>query len=200
MVHYQGKFHLRLGIDHQLLPPVEFLAMLVPHVALKYEVTVRSYGALSATFRKRSGWIQQPPTDEPPRLAIAGPPGVSHPEPPRPPPPLDSPLTSRPGSASCPQHDEDSDFIRPRKRGWAKLTSKIWKPWARVPICLGAPLSLDWGCMYYPRTDGSLMHSTALPESAIRCPWDKDLPSLDAGANWGNYAGTKTVQEEFNAA
>ena len=44
------------------------------------------------------------------------------------------------------------------------------------------------------------MHSTALPESAIRCPWDNDLPSLDAGANWGNYAGTKTVQEEFNAA
>ena len=52
MVHYQGtKFHPRLGIDHQLVTPLEFLAMLVPHVALKYEVTMRCYGAISTTFR-----------------------------------------------------------------------------------------------------------------------------------------------------
>jgi hypothetical protein len=128
LVHYQGKFHPRLGTDHQLVTPVEFLAMLVPHVALKYEVTIRSYGALSTTFRKRAGWLQHPPTDDPPRLAIASPPGASEPEPPPPPPPLDAPLTSRPGSTSCcPRHDEDSELIRNRRRGWAKLIAKIWK-------------------------------------------------------------------------
>ena len=50
MVPYQGtRFHPRLGIDHQLLPPIEFLALLVPHVALKDEITSRLYGALSTT-------------------------------------------------------------------------------------------------------------------------------------------------------
>jgi hypothetical protein len=131
MVHYQGKFHPRLGTDHQLVTPVEFLAMLVPHVALKYEVTIRSYGAISTTFRRRAGWLQHPPTDEPPRLAMASPPGVTEADPGPPPPPLDAPLsaplTSRPGSASCPKHDEDSESIRNRKRGWARLISKIWK-------------------------------------------------------------------------
>ena len=53
MVHYQGtRFRPRLGLDHQLLAPVEFLALLVPHVPLKYEITLRLYGALSTTFRR----------------------------------------------------------------------------------------------------------------------------------------------------
>ncbi len=67
MVHYQGtRFHPRLGIDHQLLTPLEFLALLIPHVALTYEVTIRSYGALSTTFRRYAGWIQNPPVPRPP--------------------------------------------------------------------------------------------------------------------------------------
>ncbi len=76
--------------------------------------------SLSTTFRKRAGWLQHPPTDLPPRLAITSPPDVTETDPGPPPPPLDAPLTSRPGSTSCPQHDEDSDSIRNRKRGWAK--------------------------------------------------------------------------------
>lgn len=128
MVHYQGtRFHPRLGIDHQLLTPVEFLAMLIPHIALKYEVTIRSYGAVSTTFRRRAGWLHEPPTDEPPRLAIATPPGPSQADPSPSPPPLAAPLTSAPGSTSCPHDEEDSEFIRKRKRGWAKLISKTWK-------------------------------------------------------------------------
>jgi hypothetical protein len=62
MVHYQGtRFHPRLGIDHQLLPPVEFMALLVPDVLLRYEISLRSYGALSTTFRRKVGWIRNPP-------------------------------------------------------------------------------------------------------------------------------------------
>lgn len=49
--------------------PVEFLALLVGHVPLRYEVTLRSYGALSSTFRKRVGWLEAPPVCEPPVAA-----------------------------------------------------------------------------------------------------------------------------------
>ena len=123
LVHYQGtKFHPRLGRDHQLVTPVEFLAMLVPHVLLKYEVTLRSYGAISTTFRRRAGWIERPPVDAPPRLAMASPsstPGIDD--------------KSRPTApSSSPAHpqevpdDLESEFIRARKRGWAKLLAKIW--------------------------------------------------------------------------
>ena len=70
MVHYQGtKVHPRLGTDHQLLPALDFLALLVPHIALRYEVSIRSYGALSTTFRKKAGWIQRPPVQVPPAQA-----------------------------------------------------------------------------------------------------------------------------------
>jgi hypothetical protein len=122
-VHYQGtKLHPRLGIDHQLVTPVEFLAMLVPHVLLKYEVTLRSYGALSTTFRRRAGWIQRPPVDAPPPLAMDSDSST---------PALDD--ESRPTSpTSSPAHpqetpdDADSEFVKRRKRGWAKLIAKVW--------------------------------------------------------------------------
>jgi hypothetical protein len=58
-VHYQGaRFHPGLGRDHQLVSGVEFLAMLVPHISLRYEVTIRCYGALSSTIRRRFGWVR----------------------------------------------------------------------------------------------------------------------------------------------
>lgn len=68
LVHYRGtKVHPRLGTDHQLLSPVDFLAMLVPHtMTLRYEVTIRCYGAASTTTRRRLGWILQPPVHRPP--------------------------------------------------------------------------------------------------------------------------------------
>jgi len=35
MVHYQGtRFHPRLGTDHQLFRALDFLALLIPHIAL----------------------------------------------------------------------------------------------------------------------------------------------------------------------
>ena len=36
---------------------VEFLAMLVPHIALRLECRIYSYGALSTTILKALGWI-----------------------------------------------------------------------------------------------------------------------------------------------
>jgi hypothetical protein len=134
MVHYQGtRAHPRLSIDHQLVTPVEFLALLVPHVLLKYEITLRTYGALSTTFRRKLGWIQHPPVHAPPPESLPAPALLPH---------LDlAPLSSQPpspgtsapaGPATSPNspdpspQEEDSQFLRNRKRSWAKLIAKVW--------------------------------------------------------------------------
>jgi hypothetical protein len=92
MVHYQGtRFNPRLGIDHQLLTPIEFLALLVPHVALKYEITIRPYGALSTTFRRKVGWSQIPPVHRPPPELLPLPPSAAIPPQTEPTPPSQIP-------------------------------------------------------------------------------------------------------------
>ena len=48
-----------------------------------------------------------------------------------------------------------------------------------IVYALGAPLSLDFGCMYYPRAAGGYLHSTALPESLLGFAWDADRVPLD---------------------
>jgi hypothetical protein len=129
LVHYQGtRFHPRLGTDHQLLPALDFLALLVPHIALRYEVTVRSYGAASTTFRRKSGWIQDPPVKRPPPQAkptsLVGPAenGENDLLPPPSPPPPDSKRTM-----SRPPGDEAEDaFARKRRRDWARLIARTW--------------------------------------------------------------------------
>jgi hypothetical protein len=70
-----------------------------------------------------------------------------------------------------------------------------------VIYALGAPLSIDWGSMYSPRVSGLGMHSLALPEQVFERSWDADSPPLEGpdGA-WGNWEGTRTVQEEFRAS
>jgi hypothetical protein len=123
LVHYQGtKVHPRLGTDHQLLPPLDFLALLVGHVLLRYEVTIRSYGAVSTTFRKRVGWVEAPPVKKPPAAAF-----VSLPLPPTP------EATARrtpPPGATAPDDqtpdDQESDFTKKRRQSWAKLISKVY--------------------------------------------------------------------------
>ena len=97
MVHYQGtQFHPGLGRDHQLVTPVEFLAMLVPHIALRYQVTIRYYGALSTTIRKRFDWIHQEESSVPEVITVD-------------------------------EEEEESEFVKVRKRNWARLISKVWK-------------------------------------------------------------------------
>ena len=128
-VHYQGtRFHPRLGRDHQLLPALDFLALLVPHIALRYQVTVRSYGAASTTFRRKAGWIQDPPVKRPPPRAkptsFVGPAGNGENDllPSPSPTPPDS---KRPGS--LPARDETEDeFTRQRRRNWARLIARTW--------------------------------------------------------------------------
>ena len=52
LVLYRGNFNPGLGTDHRLVSGVEFLALLVPHVLLRFECVIRSYGAASTTRRR----------------------------------------------------------------------------------------------------------------------------------------------------
>jgi hypothetical protein len=64
-----------------------------------------------------------------------------------------------------------------------------------VIYALGAPLSVDWGPIYYPQVPGHFMHSGVLPEAKIGHPWDKENPPLNAGGGWEN-----SQQEFFGTA
>jgi hypothetical protein len=70
-VTYRGHFHPRLGRDFQYVTAVEFLAMLVPHIQLRYECNTSYAGALSSTTRKRFGWIGEKATEGPPSPNVA---------------------------------------------------------------------------------------------------------------------------------
>ncbi len=63
-VTYRGNFHPSFGRDYQHVSGVEFLAMLVPHILLRFECSIHYYGALSTTLRRRFGWLcSESPTD-----------------------------------------------------------------------------------------------------------------------------------------
>jgi hypothetical protein len=56
---YRGNYNPTLGTDHQLLSALEFLALLVPHVILRYECRIFCYGAISTTIRRALGWVKK---------------------------------------------------------------------------------------------------------------------------------------------
>jgi hypothetical protein len=93
---YRGNFHPSLGRDYQLLSGLEFLAMLAPHIALRYEARIRTYGALSTTIRRELGWVGN---DEESAYA---PDGVTVIE------------------------EEESDFVRLRRSSWRRLIARLW--------------------------------------------------------------------------
>jgi len=68
-----------------------------------------------------------------------------------------------------------------------------------VIYALGAPLSIDWGPIYYPHVHGGFMHSLVLPESDAGHPWDRDHVPLDAGQRW-LAVGQDTFETDSNSA
>ena len=73
--------------------------MLVPHVALRFECRIHSFGAISTTIRKALGWIQKADTSseeksQAPPVVIA--------------------------------ESNQSEFVRLRKKSWARLIAKTW--------------------------------------------------------------------------
>ena len=63
---YRGNFHPGLRRDYQLVSGLEFLAMLVPHIAFRYECRIHCYGAISTTIRRQLGWIKKEETPQAP--------------------------------------------------------------------------------------------------------------------------------------
>ena len=57
MVTYRGKYNPALGRDYQHVSGLEFLAMCVPHILLRYENVIRTYGAISTKLRVKFGWV-----------------------------------------------------------------------------------------------------------------------------------------------
>ena len=127
MVHYQGtQVHPRLGIDHQLLSPVEFLALLVPHILLRYQVTTRLYGAISTRTRPRLGWIEHPPTHKPP-FEYGPPPDSGLPLLPSAAGPSLQNEARPPGPGISNQEaDDESPVRKERRRSWARLIHRTW--------------------------------------------------------------------------
>jgi len=137
LVHYQGtKVHPRLGIDHQLLPPVDFLALLASHVLLRYQVTIRTYGAISTTFRHRLGWVANPPVNEPPREALTEPQATMEPA-------LGAcPTPAPPEAGRKASSDEESDFAAKRRSQWARLISKTYLADPELCPACGEPMKI----------------------------------------------------------
>jgi len=67
---YRGNFHPGFGRDYQLVSGLEFLAMLVPHIALRYECRIHCYGAISTTVRRQLGWIKKEETPQAPKDVV----------------------------------------------------------------------------------------------------------------------------------
>jgi hypothetical protein len=87
---------------------------------LRYQVTIRTYGALSTTFRKRVGWVENPPVHAPPREALSAP--RTPPEArggARPTAPASELLRKAPS-------EEESDFVTQRRSRWARLLRKTY--------------------------------------------------------------------------
>ncbi len=98
MVLYRGNYHPGLGTDHRLVTGVEFLALMVPHALLRYQVTSRGYGAASTRIRKRLGWTGRcAGEEEPPAVA-----------------------------AVTVLEEEESGFVKVRRRNWARLIAKVY--------------------------------------------------------------------------
>ena len=65
--------------------------MLVPHIMMRFECSIRSYGALSTTLRRKFGWVNS---------------------------------EARPEVSA--KDEEESEFVRQRRKTWARLIRKIW--------------------------------------------------------------------------
>ena len=127
--------------------------MLVLHIALRYEVKIRTYGALSTTIRKRFGWIQE-----------------------------DDGESSAPDVITVEEEDEESEFIKLRKRNWARLIAKVWKDDPEVCPQCGAKLELLSAFVARPLASQSSPAQDGVIEKILRCrgewrpPWEPERP------------------------
>jgi hypothetical protein len=194
-IHYQGKFHPALGTDHLLLGGLEFLARLVPHISLRYEVTIRTYGALSTTIRGSFGWLENKTKHPSPPAVIT----------------LDGSDQSRlhgekeeespavitlDGSDRSQLHgeeEEETEFVRVRKRNWARLIRKVWLQDPELCPRCGSRMSII-AALTSPHHDEAI-------ERILRCrgewapPWQKERPPRGPPRELDLFDSTEPVPE-----
>ncbi len=110
---YTGKFIPSLGTDHRLVSGLEFLASLIPHIAHRYESRIHVYGAVSTKIRLQFGWIQKEETEN-----------------------------TGPDEIVVVEGDADSEFVRLRKKSWAKLIQKVWDEDPSLCAGCGRPMRI----------------------------------------------------------
>jgi len=117
--------------------------MLVPHIALRYEVKIRSYGALSTTIRKRFGWIQK---EEHSASAVI----------------------------TVEEAEEESHFVRVRKRNWARLIRRVWMDDPELCPQCGSKLEL-LSAISSPAQD-DVIKKILKCRGEWRPPWEHERP------------------------
>ena len=108
---YRGRFNPSVGVDHRLTSGPAFLAMLVPHIALRYECRIRCYGAISTTIRQQLGWIKMDENSEAPEDVVVA-------------------------------EEDESGFVKLRKRNWARLIAKVYLEDPEVCPCCGKKMKV----------------------------------------------------------
>ena len=81
---------------------MHFLDLLVPHILLRFQSVIHCYGASSTTLHKRFGWIRPTASSQPSASNATAPASVEVIE------------------------DEENEFVRVRRRNWARLIKKVW--------------------------------------------------------------------------
>jgi len=114
-----GNYLPSLGRDHQICSGVEFLALLVPHIALRFECRIQSFGARlrgrarwpSTTIRRQLGWTRM-------RGKSASPPEVVEVE------------------------EDESAFVRLRRASCRRLIARTWLEDPSVCDGCGQPMKV----------------------------------------------------------
>jgi hypothetical protein len=127
---YRGKYHPTLKTDHRLLSAVDFLALLVAHIALRYECRIHSHGAISSTWRRRA--LERTKTQ--PADTTAG--GTDAQE------SAAEKQTDRERDVVVAEEDADSAFAGLRRRSWARLISKVWLDDPELCRACGEPMKI----------------------------------------------------------
>ncbi len=98
--------------DHQLCSGVEFLALLVPHFALKHECRIHCFGAISTTIRRQLGWIRK------------------------------GNEAQAPGDEVEVEEEDESEFVRLRRANWARLIARTWLEDPSLCNCCGQAMKV----------------------------------------------------------
>jgi len=160
-VFYSGKFNPTLGRDHQLVSGLEFLAMLVAHIALRYECRVFCYGAISTTIRRKFGWVRKEGGEE-----------------------------KSGGAGEVTIAEEESEFVKLRKRNWARLISKVYLENPSLCPSCGKPMKIISAL--------SSPHSGDVIERILRARGEWDPPWQRAGKIRGPPRQLEFEEAEFS--